>query len=122
MVFPDNGQHVHTRRSAGPKHLDDLTFGINMAGFPRLESHYDFVAASRLSRAANVNVMDDPWIIRDDVEKILRLFQRPDDRIVGALEDPNHASFRAIAALGAGMTFVPRDPRHHLVAMHRRAR
>jgi dihydropteroate synthase len=41
---------------------------------------------------------------------------------VGAFENANDATFRAVAAFGPGVTFVPGDPRHDLVAMHRGAR
>jgi hypothetical protein len=53
-------------------------------------------AAGRFA-GLHVNVVDDARIVRHDVEKILRLLQRADDRVVGALQNPNDAAFRAIA-------------------------
>ena len=50
----------------------------------------------RLRRNLDVNVVDDPRIIRNDVEEIFRLLQGSDDRIVRTFEDANHPAFGAI--------------------------
>ena len=76
----------------------------------------------RLRRNLDVNVVDDARIVRDDVEEVFRLLQSPDDRIVRAFEDANHPALGAsLAAFRARVTFIAGDPRHHFVAVHRRA-
>ena len=62
--------------------------------------------------------MDDAWIVRDDVEEILRLLERTNDRIVRAFEDANDAALGAIASPGAGVTVVARDPGDDFVTVH----
>ena len=111
----------------GPRTSTISPFGIDVARLPRFQPNNHFVAALghllqwRLRRDLDVNVVDDARIIRHDIEEILRLLERADDRVVRALQDANDAAFRAIPAFGAGVTVIARDSRHHLVAMHRRA-
>ena len=128
MVLPDDGQHVHAGRGAGPKDFDDLALGIDMARFPRFETDDDLIAALRFSREQrlrwnlDVNVVDNARIIRNDVEKVFRLLQSSDDRIVRTFQDADHPSFGApLAGFRAGVTFIAGDPGHHFVAVHRGA-
>ena len=66
--------------------------------------------------------MNEPRIVRHDVEKIPRLLQRPDNRVVRAFENANHASFGAAGHfLRARIIKIARDPRHHAIAIHRRS-
>src|SRR4051812_27604420 len=142
MILPNDRKHVNAGRAARPKHFDDLAFRIDVPRLPRLEPNDHLVAGSgcwsRRALAAvlrglfshrpeggpaprrlNINVVHDPRIVRHDVEEILRLLERTDDRVVCALENANDAAFRAIAAFSPCETFITRDPRHHLVTMHR---
>ena len=128
MVLPDDRQHVHPGRGTGPEDFDDLPLRIDVARFPRFETDDDFIAAARrlrerrLRRNLDVNVVDDARIIRNDVEEVLRLLQSSDERIVRAFEDANHPALSAIpTAFRARVTFIAGDPRHHFVAVHRRA-
>ena len=76
----------------------------------------------RLRWNLDVNVVDDARIVRHDVEEIFRLLQRADDRVVRAFENANHAAFgAALTASRARVTFIAGDPRHHSIAVHRRA-
>ena len=95
-----------------------------MARFPSLETDDDLIADRRgglrlpVPRRAHINVVHDPWIIRDDVIKIPRMLQRPDNSIACALQNPDHSSFassfRALVGQIAG------DPSHHAIAVHGR--
>ena len=84
----------------GPSTSMISPFGIDVARFPRFQPDDDFVAAlrglreRRLRRNLDVNVVDDARIVRHDVEKIFRLLQSSDDRVVRAFQDANHAAFR----------------------------
>ena len=102
-----------------------------MARFPRLQANDDLVAARRCFRQfrprrdLNVNVVDEPRIVRHDIIKIGRVLQRSDDGIACTLENANHAPFTSIFRCLSGSDFVPSsryistDARYDAIAVHR---
>ena len=38
--------------------------------------------------------MNQPRVVRDDIIKVLRLLQRPNDRVMRSFQDPNDSSLR----------------------------
>ena len=99
-----------------------------MTRLPRFQPNDHFVGrfgppGRRRDRARlHVNVVHHPGIVRHDVEEVSRLLQGADDRVVGALQNPDDAAFGAIApAASAGVIGITRDPRNDAVAVHRRA-
>src|SRR5205085_7699877 len=106
-----------------PEDFDDLSFRVDVTRLPRLETNDDFVAWSWHRQLAfgdlDLNVVDDARIVRHDVEKVFRLLQGADNRIVRAFENANHPAFRAIAsALRAGIRHIAGDPGHDFIAIH----
>ena len=64
--------------------------------------------------------MNDARIVRHHVEKVFRLLERADDRVVRPFQNANDAPFRAVAAFRPRVTFIARDSCDDLVAVHRR--
>src|SRR5438552_17892246 len=97
MVFPDDREDVHPGCSAWPEQLDDFSFRIDVTRFPGLKPDHDFIVDSRLTavdrRWLHINVVNEPWIVRHDIEEIARLLQGSDDRLVRAGQHPDDTAF-----------------------------
>src|SRR6266487_6809085 len=95
-----------------------------MARFPSLETDDDLIAdrggglRPPVPRRAHINVVHDPWIIRDHVIKIPRMLESADDGIASLLQNSNYPplapAFRAFVGQIAG------DASHHAIAVHGR--
>jgi hypothetical protein len=128
VILPNDRKHVHAGRRARTKVLDNLAFRIDVARFPPLQFDDNLVSAvwnpwqGRLRRDLDINVVNDAGIVRHDIEKVFRLLERPDDGVMRPLQNANHASFRPVApAFRPRIRHVARNPRNHLVAVHRGA-
>ena len=128
IVLPDDREHVDAGIGSPAEEFDDFAFGIHVTRLPRFQPNDHFVGRLRppgrpRDRARlHVNVVHHPGIIWYDVEKVSRLLQGAHDRVVGALQNPDDAAFRAIGpAAGAGVIGITRDPRDDAIAVHRRA-
>ena len=96
-----------------------------MARFPRLQPNDNFITESRCAaRPAqwarlHVNVVDDARIVRHNVEKLSRLLQGADDRIVRSFEDTDDAARGKITpAASACVGRIPRNARDDAIAIH----
>src|SRR5262245_31710336 len=102
MILPNYRKHVHAWSRCRSEHFDDFALGIHMARLPVVETYNNFVANSSagaqpsiliLLYRTDVNVVHEAWIIRDNVIKIPRPLERPNNGIVRAFQDSNDASF-----------------------------
>src|SRR6266404_2702468 len=123
MIFPNDRQHIHARRRGGPEYLDDVAFWINVARLPRLESNDNFVTDCSdglrppIFYRPDIYIVDDSWIVWNDVIEITGMLQRADDCIVRALQNPNYAAF--LSSFGAGVGLIASDAHNDAIAVHR---
>src|SRR5205809_7350122 len=123
MKLPDDRQHVHAWRGGWPKYFDDVAFRINVARFPRIESNDNFVTDRSgtlrppIFPRPNIHVMDDSWIIWNDVMKIPRMLQCANDRIMRPLQNSDYAAF--LSSFSASVGLIATNAHNDAIAVHR---
>src|SRR5207244_9229124 len=70
-------------------------------------------------RNLNVNVVDEPRIVRHDVIKVLRMLKRSDNGVARALENADDAALAPMSIFSAAaLRNVATDPHYNAVAVH----
>ena len=125
VILPNDRKHVDPGISGAAEQLDDFALGIDVARLPRLQSDDDLVVRLRWAGRTgqrlplDIDVVNDPRIVRHDVEEVTRLLQSADDRVVGALENANDAALGTIARPARpGVIGIASDARDDAIAIH----
>ena len=122
MISPDDRENIDAGCCGRSEDFYDLAFWIYVARFPSLQTDHNFVANCRgrlrltIPFGTHVHVVHKSRIVRDDVVKIARMLERPDDGIVFALQNSNHASFAPSLRTSVGR--IPRNASNYAVAVH----
>ena len=99
MIFPDDRQDVDSRRRARTKDLNYFALRINVTRFPLLQPDDDLVAAAGSASVdgcwLNINVVDQPRIVRHHIEEIPRVLQGADKLFLRSRQNPDDPSFRS---------------------------
>ena len=70
VEFSDDRLDVDAGLVRRPEHLDDLPFGIDVAGGPLPDFNHDLISlvgTKRRRRGRNINIVDEMFIVRYDV-------------------------------------------------------
>ena len=119
-VLADDREDVDARVAGATENLDDVALGVDVAGGPVIEFGDDLVAELRVdvaSRGGHVEILDEAWVVGDDVEEGFGLLEGADDRLVFPGEDADDAAFGAGGGAPAGAR-VFLDPGDNAVAVH----
>ena len=83
IVIAQDGKHIDALFVGRTEHLDDLSFGIGMAGFPGVKFHHDFVAnirrPPRVARRRHIDIVGNARVVGNDEQELFAALQRADD-------------------------------------------